>query len=82
MEDFRGGYCVVFLHDFYSLIDRYFMTNFPNHPCDRNILHFTSGNIMLNRLYEEQRNEQENNSEITNDLNVNSFSTILKKIVS
>lgn len=57
MEDFGNEYGIVLLQDFNSLIDRYFMTKFPNHSCDRNILHFTSNKIMLNRFYEEQRYE-------------------------
>ena len=82
MQDFGHENSLDVLNDFNSLIDRYFMTDFSNHPYDRNILHFTSDNIMKNRLYEEQRYGQEDNGEITDDLNVNSLSTVLNKIIS
>jgi len=75
MQDFGYENSLDVPQDFNNLIDRYFITNFPNHPCDRNIIHFASGDIMLNRFYEEERYEQENDTEISN---CNSFSTILK----
>ena len=58
------------------------MTDFTNHPDHLNIIHLTSYNNMKNRLYEEQRYGQEDNGEITDDLNVNSLSTVLNKIIS
>jgi hypothetical protein len=53
MQDFGDESGIDVPQDFNRMIDRYFETNFPNYPCDRNILHFTSDNIMLNRFYEE-----------------------------
>lgn len=79
MKDFGDENSLDIPYDFNSMIDRYFITNFPNHPCDRNILHFTSGDIMQNRLYEEDRYEDGNDTEI-NDCS--SFSTILKNTIS
>lgn len=79
MQDFGYENSLDVPQDFNSLIDRYFIANFPNHPCDRNIIHFTSGDIMLNRLYEEERYGQENDPEI-NDCSP--FSTILKNAIS
>lgn len=79
MQDFGHGNILDIPDDFNSIIDRYFNTEFPTHPCDRNILHFTSGDIMLNRLYEEERYGQENDPEI-NDCSP--FSTILKNTIS
>lgn len=53
MQDFGHENSLDVPQDFNSMIDRYFMTDFPNYPCDRNILHFISNKIMLNRFYEE-----------------------------
>lgn len=79
MQDFGHENSLGIPDDFNSIIDRYFNTEFPTHHCDRNILHFTSGDIMLNRLYEEERYGQENDTEI-NDCSP--FSTILKNAIS
>jgi hypothetical protein len=57
MYGFKNENDLYLPQDFNSLIDRYFITKFPNYSCDRNILHFTSEIIMQNRLYEEQRYE-------------------------
>jgi hypothetical protein len=59
MQDFGYETNAEIPKDFNNMIDRYFISNFPNHPCDRNILHFTSEGIMLNRLKEVERNWQE-----------------------
>lgn len=79
MQYFGYENSLYLLRDFNSIIDRYFNTEFPTHRCDRNILHFTSGDIMQNRLYEEKRYEEGNDTEI-NDRSP--FSTILKNAIS
>ncbi|MBA7485713.1 hypothetical protein ES707_21263 [subsurface metagenome] len=53
MQDFGDESGIDVPQDFNRLIDSYFKTDFPNYPCDRNILHFASNKIMLNRFYEE-----------------------------
>ena len=53
MQDFGEESGIDVPQDFNRLIDSYFENDFPNYPCDQNILHFTSGKIMLNRFYEE-----------------------------
>lgn len=53
MQDFGDESGIDVPQDFNRLIDSYFKTDFKNYPCDRNILHFASNKIMLNRFYEE-----------------------------